>query len=212
MRKQYGIVAALLGLCLLALPPMQLLAGPQQGVHYHLVSDPRPPEDAGAIVVEDFFFYGCPSCYQLKPYLDRWQESKPEDVELVHAPSALNPSWEPFARAYYAARLLEVDPASHGALFEALHVHNFRPGSERDLADFYAEYGADPEEFLAMYNSFAVETAVNRVNSRARQFGVSGVPTLVVNGSYRIEVADAGGHAGMIDVLDAVIEKIRVER
>ncbi|MGC9457280.1 MAG: thiol:disulfide interchange protein DsbA/DsbL [Halothiobacillaceae bacterium] len=178
---------------------------------YHEIPDPKPIEAETPIVVEEFFWFGCPSCYQFEPHLKAWLEDLPEDVTFVRVAPALNPAWEPLARAHYAAELLDVPAEAHDALFHAIHAEGFRPGSAEDLADFYAEQGVDRDEFLQMFNSFAVMTAVRRADSRARQLGIRGVPSIVVNGSYRVDMREAGGHAGMIEVTDQLLNSLRNE-
>ena len=47
---------------------------------------PRPiPTDvaAGKIEVVEFFWYGCPHCYSLEPYIESWQKRQPDDVEEI---------------------------------------------------------------------------------------------------------------------------------
>jgi len=192
--------------------PGQPQATPQAGVHYQLIANAKVPENGEQIVVEAYFFYGCPSCYQFEPHLEPWLRALPDDVKFVRVAPSLNPNWEPLARAFYAGQLLGVEDKVHHAMFDALFVKGFRPSSPEDLADFYAELGVDRDQFLEMFHSFAVSTAVNRANSRARQAGIGGVPSIVVDGRYRVDIEQAGGHAGMLKVTDGLLEQIRAGR
>ncbi|MFP4294521.1 MAG: thiol:disulfide interchange protein DsbA/DsbL [Halothiobacillaceae bacterium] len=202
MRLIHALLGSLAGVVLAAAPVFA-------AERYHEIADPKPAEAETPIVVEEFFWFGCPSCYQFEPHLEAWLADLPEDVTFVRVAPALNPGWEPLARAHYAAEMLEVGDEIHGALFEAIHARGFRPESAEQLADFYAGQGVDREQFLQMYNSFAVMTSVRRANSRAQQLGIRGVPSMVVNGTYRVDVKEAGGHAGMIDVTEQLIETLR---
>ena len=74
------------------------------GVNYQAVLPAQPVSTTpGQIEVIDFFWYGCPHCNALEPYLEAWERSKPANVVLKRVPAILQPEWEPAARAYYTA-------------------------------------------------------------------------------------------------------------
>ena len=63
-----------------------------------------PVATGSRIEVIEFFYFGCPVCYELQPHLSRWLAQAPEYVALRRVP-ALSlggaQSWERFARLYY---------------------------------------------------------------------------------------------------------------
>ena len=59
----------------LALP---LVANAQQ-VQYGELNPPQPVENAGKIEVIEFFWYGCPHCYSLEPYIETWLKKLPPE-------------------------------------------------------------------------------------------------------------------------------------
>ena len=96
---------------------------------------------------------------------------------------------------------------THQATFDALHKERRRFSSLDDLADYYADLGVDKDKFLKMYQSFAVNMRMNQGQSKLKGYGITSVPTLIVNGKYRITADKAGGHAGMLKVAKYLIEK-----
>ena len=52
-----------------------------EGQDYQVLAN---PENIGGnkIIVREFFWYGCPHCYKLEPYMEQWARTKPADVEL----------------------------------------------------------------------------------------------------------------------------------
>ena len=93
-----------------------------EGTDYERVSPPIATDETGKVEVYEFFWYGCPHCYRFEPYLQKWLENKPDNVEFIRIPAIFNsPRWEVHARAYYTAEILEVQDRIHGPLFSAIH-------------------------------------------------------------------------------------------
>jgi len=56
-----------------------------------------------------------------------------------------------------------------------------------DAARFYARVaGVDPQKFLAMANSFAIDSKVRAADAQILAMHVESTPTLIVNGKYRV--------------------------
>ncbi len=77
-----------------------------------------------------------------------------------------------------------------------------------ELADFYSQFGVDKDKFLATSSSFAVETRLMKDQQKVRAYGITGTPSLILNGKYRI----AGNAAVpsfdvMLDVVDFLIAR-----
>ena len=170
------------------------------------------PRDGKTIEVLEFFYYGCPHCDSLEPRLAEWKRTLPEDVRFEAVPAPLNPRWTLYARAYYAAEALGVLKQGHRALFDALHRRNRSFGTKEALADFWAEHGADREQFLAQMNDFDLDRKVRRAAALTRRYGLSGVPTLVVDGRWATSPSQAGGNVRLLQVADHLIEQARNAR
>lgn len=158
----------------------------QEGRDYVRVPTPMPPAAPGKIEVVEFFSYTCPHCYDLDPTVRDWLKRKPENVTFTQMAVALGASWEPSARAFYAAEALGVLDKMHQPLFDAIHRDRRKLTSEDDLAAFFAEHGVDQDAFRKAYQSFTTETQLLRSNWLAQRFGVRGVPTVIVNGQYDV--------------------------
>jgi len=98
MKKLFALVAALL----IATPALA-----QGQFQYTELKPPQTVEvDAKKIEVTEFFWYGCPHCYNLEPYIERWQKSAPPDVELRRIPAVFNARWGHDAAIYYTIEAL----------------------------------------------------------------------------------------------------------
>jgi thiol:disulfide interchange protein DsbA len=79
-----------------------------------------------------------------------------------------------------------------------------------ELADFYAQFGADREKFLAAAKSFAVDSKLKRDQLKVQAWGITGTPSLVVNGKYRIAGSAAvPSFDVMLDVVNHLVEQER---
>ena len=161
------------------------------------------------INVTEVFWYGCPHCFRFEPYVNRWKESLPDDVNFEHQPSVLNPRWTEHARTYYAMQMMGIGDSLHQALFDALHVERKRLFDADALAEFVAEQGHDAAKFKEFYYSFPVETLLRKNMNKEKKYGHRGVPAVVVNGKYLVSASKAGSNERMIEIINYLIEQER---
>ena len=199
-----------IGLCSLVLVPGLVLAAPtyKEKIHYERVlpAQPTTTED-GKVEVVEMFWYGCPHCNALEPYVNRWLKKKPKEAEFVRMPAIFRPQWELHARAYYTAEILGVLDKTHSAMFEAIHQQKRRMNTDEDIQKFFAEHGVSKEDFNRVFRSFAVEAKIRRAKDMSQRYGIEGVPALIVNGKYRTGAKLAGGNANIFRVVNFLVEK-----
>lgn len=163
--------------------------------------------DPGKVEVTELFGYPCPHCNSFEPMLAAWHKQQSAQVDFQRIPVVFGRSWEPLARAYYTAELLDNVEKTHQPMFDAIHLQKKRFKNQEDLADYYADLGVDRALFEKTYGSFAVNTKMNQGESKVRGYQVDGVPALVVNGKYRVTAAMAGGQKEMLDVVNYLVAK-----
>jgi thiol:disulfide interchange protein DsbA len=205
------LVTALFSLALaLALPACaQPVEKFESGKHYFAIDPPQPTASGNKIEVLEVFMYTCSHCYDLEPYLVKWRTTAPKDVSYSAFPAAWNAAIEAFARAYYAAETLGILEKTHEPMFDAIHKTHAPFNSIEDIAQWYSQYGVTKEAFLSAANSFAVNTKVNRAKTMLPRWGVSGTPTIIINGKYRFDVSSAGGHQNIGPLIDFLVAKER---
>jgi len=199
-------------LCLLMLPMMACAESDapfKEGEHYVELPDVVATSDASKIEVVELFWYGCPHCYVLEPAVKGWKAQLPADVKFVQLPAVLNRSWELHARAYYAAKSLNVLDQTHEALFDALHKERRPLFTQEALAGFYADYGVAEEDFNKAFKSFPVSAQISRVKKAQREYRATGVPLVIVNGKYKVSGTMKAGASGLFDVVDYLVERER---
>lgn len=187
------------------MPLAAMAANFVEGKDYKVLASPSLPSTPGMIEVREFFWYGCPHCFRLDPFIAEWLKTKPKDVNFVRTPAALNSVWEGNARGYYAVEMLGMAEKTHAPLFNTIHEKQVRIFDEKSLANFYRNYGVDPAKFHGLYNSFAVTGKVSQAKALAQKYQLEGVPAVVVNGKYIV----SGENGKVIDVTNFLIEKER---
>ncbi len=178
------------------------------GQHYQEVK-PAVATSAGEGKVEvlELFWYGCPHCYAFEPQLAEWAKNKPDYVEFVRVPAVFAHNWEIHARAYYAAQQLGVLEKIHQALFDAIHKQGRKVFTEEELTQFFVDQGVEAAAFTKAYNSFDVDTKTRHAIALTREYGITGVPALIVNGKYRSSAQEAGDFTTLLKLVDFLADK-----
>lgn len=188
-------------------PPVTYKAG----VHYKQTRNVAlvPPKH-DKVLVEEVFWYGCPHCFAFDPHVERWKKSLPEGVEFRRTPSSLGrPSGMTHSRAFYSAQVLGIEDEIHHSMFNAIHGQGRQMLTEAELVGLFEAHGIDREKFLATFNGFAVDNLVRKAESRIRSYGISSVPSVVVNGRHWTNGRYAGDFDKVLKVTDFLIEKER---
>jgi thiol:disulfide interchange protein DsbA len=178
---------------------------------YERLTSTQPTDNPNKVEVVEFFWYGCPHCYYLDEHVQSWLKTKPDYVDFKHIPAVYSKAgrWTPGAKAYYTAEALDILDKIHTPFFKA--IHEKRRGAlrknEQAIQRFFAKSGVSKDQFTNTYHSFGVDTAIGKAINMTERYGIRGVPTIFVNGKYRLNSQIAGGYVNLIKVLNYLIEK-----
>ncbi|MGH8323588.1 MAG: thiol:disulfide interchange protein DsbA/DsbL, partial [Steroidobacteraceae bacterium] len=152
----------------------------------------------------------CPHCAHFQSYADKLKASLPKDAQFVLMPADFEAGWSLFSRAFYTAKALGLVAQTHQALFDALH-RDHRPLQRLDqLADFYAEHGADKDTFLSTAQSFVIDGDLANAHRMEMAYGIDSTPTLIIDGKYRV-VADSERGIGFQQMVQIALQLIDQE-
>ena len=185
-----------------------------EGKHYQRLM-PTQPTVGGAdkIEVAEFFWYGCPHCFDFEPYINNWDAEKPAGVRFVRIPAMWNGMLKLHAQLYYTQDVLARNgvikdgPAFHEAVFQAYHRQGNRLMSEAAIQKLFERFGVGAEEFERTWKSFEVAQKLRVGEDLARRYSIANVPTVVVNGKYRTGGAEAGSYDNLIELIDELIAR-----
>lgn len=181
----------------------------EEGFDYRVMPVPQPVETKGKVEVIEFFWYGCPHCYDFEPELKAWLKRQPKDVSFRKVPVAFRDDFMPHSQLFYALEAIGKGDALNDKVMYAMHKENKRLMTENEIADWVASQGVDRNTFLAAYRSFAVISKARAARQMADAYRIDGVPTIVMQGRYVTSPSIAGTKAKSIVVMDFLEEKIR---
>ena len=193
--------------------PAQLTEKPgvRVNVDYRLIEQQPVPKD-GRVEVIDFFWYGCPHCYNLQPALEDWIARKPADVVVRRIPAFLRDSWLPHARIYYTLEALGEVERLHQQVYHGYHVQELHMSKPEVMEQWAARHGIEPRKWIQAYHSPEVTRRVERARELTLEYSVQGTPSLVVAGRYLTSPAMTGSERRMIPVLDELVRMARLEQ
>jgi len=181
----------------------------KEGQHYvRLVPTQPTVGSADKIEVAEFFWYGCPHCYDMEPYINQWAENKDPNVRFVRIPATWNALVRLHAQLYYTEEvlarngILKNPEEFRDAVFQEYHRRNNRMTSEAAIQTLFARFGVNAEQFGATWSSFEVNQKLRVAEDLARRYSISSVPAVVVNGKYRTVTSEAGGYTQLMELID----------
>jgi thiol:disulfide interchange protein DsbA len=179
----------------------------EEGVHFNKLDPEQPGADGKRIQVQGFFMYLCGHCNDLEPHLDEWQKTKPEDVDFVKIPAVFErPPIILHAEVFYTLNLIGADQKIHEKIFHAIHKERKKLLTEADMDAFLEANGVNMDEYNKAKKSFTVLTNVRKASVLAENYGIQGVPALIVDGKYMIP---GQNREIMIGALNQLIEEVR---
>lgn len=186
-------------------------AAPVEGKEYQVLKSPQPVTP-GKIEVTEFFWYGCPHCFDFEPELEAWMKKQGKDVAFKRVPVAFREDLMPHTKIYYALESMGKLDAMHNKVFSAMNVDRKRMLDVNEIADFMARNGVDRKAFLDAYNSFSVTTSAQRANKIADAYKIDGVPTIVIQGKYVTSPSIAGTKGAAIQTMDYLMNQVREKK
>ena len=176
---------------------------------YIQISNQKQTE-SDKIVIYEFFWYGCPHCYNLEPTMDRIESSLGKDTILIKIPVALRDTWEAHAKAYYALQQMKLDDDLHEKVFTEIHINNNRLDTKEKLEQFIQEEGFNSKRFSEIFDSFGTDLRVKKASRLANQYQITSVPTLIINGKYKTSGSLVSSYEELYDVVQLLIDKERI--
>ncbi len=192
-------------IALIALFCFSSLAKAEDG--YEVLSPTQPVQNPEKVEVIEFFWYGCPHCYSLEPSIAKWLETKPANVEFIRQPAVFSDLWGKHAKVFFTAQALGVSDKVHADLFDAVQNKKQKLTSEDELVKFFVAHGVKEADFRAAYSSFLVDAKLRQAETMGPRYGITGVPTIVVNGKYRVTATTAKSQENMINVTNQLIQQ-----
>ena len=179
------------------------------GVHYELLDNPTKVRDPSKIEVTEVFWFGCNHCYALEPYIARWKRDIPLDVTFIKSPATWNDMLKTHATIYYTAKALGIEQQFVPAAFNTIQNEGKMLTGNTELEYYFRGFDVQKDRYKAVSTSFGVRNAVDQADKKMKEWKVTGVPSLVVNGKYKVAASRSVRTDELFEVVDFLIEKER---
>ena len=183
----------------------------EEGLDYRVLPVAQPVETKGKVEVIEFFWYGCPHCYDFDPDLMAWVKRQPKDVVFRRVPVAFRDDFLPHSQLFYTLQAMGKSNLDIKVM-DTIHHSNNHLLTESEIADWAVAQGLDRNTFLTTYHSFAVVSKVRAAKQLAEAYRIDGVPTVVIQGKYVTSPSIAGTKAKALLVMDYLVEKVRKDK
>ena len=193
-----------------ATPARAQIAQPDR--EYVTLDHPHAVATGPKIEVIEFFWYGCPICYEFQPKFSRWELQAPEYVAVRRIPVVGQESYDHFARMYYSLEATGQLERLHWPVYDNYHFDGVKLNEEPVMFDWVARNGVDRDKFIAAYNSDAATKQLADTDALMKDYNIRAVPTIIVDGKYMTSGRMAGSTTRLAEVLDQLVKQARKER
>jgi len=189
-----------------------------KGSDYQRLSPPRPVATGDRIEIIEFFYYGCPICYEFQPHLSRWLVQGPDYISIRRVPTLPSEGsegldgWVRFARLYYTLEVLGQIGRLHWPIYDNFHFDGVQLNDEKVMVEWVSKNGIDRDKFLAIYRSPEIQAKLDEVRKLMVTYDIRSVPTMVIDGKYLSTARMAGGTRQLIQAVDGLVRQARKER
>ncbi|HET7729733.1 MAG TPA: thiol:disulfide interchange protein DsbA/DsbL [Usitatibacter sp.] len=203
LRKALALAASLLAL--------SFGAAAQAPQPFQVLNPPQPTEGGGKIEVIEFFWYGCPHCYSLEPFVNSWVKAAPKDVVFKRVPAVPSEQWGIMAYTYYTLEGMGLLEQYHSKVFDAMHKENLNLSNRKIREEWLKKNGIDVAKYNDMEKSFTVASKVKRAAQMTAAYRVDGVPRVFVNGKYFTAPELTGEMSRVFPTVDQLVAMARKE-
>jgi len=149
--------------------------------------------------VREYFSVYCGHCFKFEPFMHDVKKNLPEGTSFernhVDFLRAASPKIQQMiTKAVLVAEQLGNDDKLVGAIFNYIHVQRAVITSEKDLRNIFVLNGADGDKFDKLMKSFSVNSQAKMLkkyqDTMSAKRALTGVPTIIVNGKYKINTPE----------------------
>jgi protein dithiol oxidoreductase (disulfide-forming) len=182
------------------------------GEDYARLRPAQPVATGDKIEVIEFFWYGCPHCFDMQPKLKAWARLQPADVALRYQAAVFRPTWEAGARVHHVLESLGETGRLADALFSAVQIGDLDLQDEAAWFDWAASQGLDRQRVIDTWRSPEAQRQVALAAELSERYQLRGVPAFVVDGKYLTSNSFTGSAEDTLLALDRLVAKAREER
>ena len=158
------------------------------------------------IEIVEYFSYACIHCRNFDPVIEDWKTTLPAGVQFRRAHVGYSSEIALLARSHYALEHHDALERNHARLFRAIHDRGKRFQTAESIADYVDGFGIKRAVFLSTIKGRRISELALADDQRWREYGLTGVPALVVADNYVINM-DLG-RTRALKTVDALVNEL----
>jgi thiol:disulfide interchange protein DsbA len=190
MKKIFSIIFVAL-----LLPMTAQAAKYTEGKQYTKISETATSKS----VVREYFSFYCPHCVRFEPFMKDLAKSLPDGtsfeknhVDFLGGSTKANQAL--LSKALVIAEQLAQKEALIATIFDAAQVKRIPLTNQAQVRTLFATKGVSGAEFDKLFKSFGVNSKLKKMQKNQQRLmakkAITGVPTIFVNGKYRVNVSN----------------------
>lgn len=202
---------------LLALLPLSAVAADRfvETKHFEVIAE----QPTAKPEVKEYFSFYCGGCNAFEPVAQSVAQKLPAGVEFkkshVDFLRAATPEiQDALVRSYLVAKNLGKGDKISSAIFNQIHRYRVPFKSDQDIRSLMMLHDIEADSYDSAMKSFAVRGAAKQMKKEQDELAergvLTGVPTLIVNGKYKIinkSLTTTNMEAELLDLINFLLEK-----
>ncbi|PJC85153.1 thiol:disulfide interchange protein [Vibrio sp. HA2012] len=176
------------------------------GTHYTILNT----QASSSPKVTEYFSFYCPHCFKFEPFMQVLKENLPANASFQksHVTFMGKAMGIPMAKAYATMVILKQEENLVPAMFRQVQELRTPPRNEAELRQWFIDHGVNGELFDNTYNSFAIDSMQKRFVKDFDDAELRGVPGVVVNDKYVVEMEWMNNYETNQERIDVYIELV----
>ncbi|SFD29178.1 thiol:disulfide interchange protein DsbA/DsbL [Pseudoalteromonas denitrificans] len=201
-----------LGLFIMCMPVMAFASQFQNGEQYTELNTDKSAKPE----VMEFFSFFCGHCFKMEPVAKGIEKNLPKGVPFIKShvnflggkSAALQSN---LSYAYLIAKQQAKEHQVSDAIFNYIHRQRATFSNMKDVSNLLAENGVSTKDFDALLSSMPVilgeKEMVDAQNKYSKMGALTGVPTFIVNGKYKVNVNKLKSQQELDDLITFLLKK-----
>lgn len=214
-------IVALVGMMLVSFVANAAINAPENGKEFTVLANVQATPADKKIEVIEFFAYTCPHCYALDPLLENWIKKQGNAITFKRVHVSDQRAIPPL-KLFLTLETMGKADELQSKIFNAVHVERVRLFSDAAVLEFIARTGVDKQKFSDIYNSFTIQTKLNRAAQQMEAYKINSWPTLIIDGRFVTSpsmaavslgrTTEEGQNQALLPVLDWLVARAQKEK
>lgn len=151
------------------------------------------PVNSNKPVVVEFFWYGCPHCFKIKPLAEATLKKYEGKITTIRYPVGV-PRWESGAKIFFTYQEMNILDKMHDKTFEETQTKQNMDilFDKKKRNAFLSQNGVDVKKFNSIYDSESINSKWKKAVLAVETNKIEGSPAYVIySGEYAYQVSPA---------------------